>query len=422
MAPIALDEPRYRTSAEVFDDCLAAGVQYREIRDLPESRRGDTWEADRRSAARNLNEVNDELDQSMRYERYEMERAAWDLARANPIQHDIRGPQAAFTAVGGGEARTAGQQFVESEQYRDRENGRTGDVEVRNLLLGGVAGSGAANLFVPVGTPTLSPGAIRQQRLFVRDLLTVQNTGLASVPYIRELNAGTNETGASAVLEASAKPEVTMQFEQDDAPIRKIAAWIQATMEALDDAPTLRGYIDTRLGYMVLLKEEAEVLNGVGTAPHIKGIRQFSGKQTASGEFYDGVAAAIGKIENVDGYADGIVANPLDYWAAVTDRHATFYDGSVFGAGGGSPFQAPAPTAWGLPVVRSRSMESGKALVGSWKLGATMFEREGVTLRSTDSHASLFVSNTVVILGEERVGLAVHRPDFFCEVTVSAPS
>jgi HK97 family phage major capsid protein len=201
---------------------------------------------------------------------------------------------------------------------------------------------------------------------------------------------------------------------------------VQATEEILEDAPTVRGYIDTRLGYMLMLREEAQVIGvgaGGGNAPNLKGILDFTtGIQTASGLFYDMVASAIGKIENVDGDPDGVVANPVDYWAAVADRHATFYDGNAFGSGGAAPFGAPQLTAWGLPVVRSRSITSGTALVGSWALGATLFEREGVSIRTTDSHASLFVSNTWIILAEERVGLAVHRPDFFVKGTVTAPS
>ena len=117
-----------------------------------------------------------------------------------------------------------------------------------------------------------------------------------------------------------------------------------------------------------------------------------------------------------------VLVNPVDFWAAVTDRHNTFYDGNAFASGGAAPFNTPSFQAWGLPVVRSRSLASGTALVGSFGMGATLFQREGVTIRTTDSHASLFVSNTWIILAEERIGLAVHRPDFFVKLTVTAPS
>lgn len=401
------------SSRAAYERCLELGEKYRELRETPDSKRGDTYDADRRRAAAELLEANTELDVAMRLERFALESAAWDHAVATP---EVRGPQAAGLAVA--DIRSAGSVFTESAQYlADARN--SGEVEVRNLLTGSNIGTSGSDAFVPVGSPFLNTASVQRQRFFVRDVLTVQSTGLASVPYIRELNAQTNETGASAVSEASAKPEVTMQFESDDAPIRKIAAWIQATEEALNDAPTLRGYIDNRLAYMLKVREEQQVLNGSGTAPQVKGIRQYSGVQTATGLLFEAVGSAIGKIENVDGDADGVAVNPLDFWAAITDRHSTEFDAP---ASGFAPFGAPVPTIWGLPVIRTRAMESGKALVGAWRLGATLFDRQTVTIRTSDSHASLFVSNTFVILAEERIGLAVHRPDFFCLATVTAPS
>lgn len=415
---------RIPTSAEALERCLETGDKLRELRERPSDKRDDKYLAELRETNVELTAANTLYDLSLRREADEMARAAWDHAVAHPQRPESRGPQAAFSEVGG-EYRTAGEQFVSDPQAIEMGfRTQTHEVEVRNLLTTGVTAP-AAGLFVPVGTPQLYVPP-RRRRLFVRDLLSVQPTNLGSVPYIRELNAATNETGATAVAEASAKPEVTMEFEKDDAPIRKLAAWLQVTEEILEDAPTVQGYIDGRLGYMLMLREEAQVI-GVGaaggTAPNIKGILDFTtGVQTNTGEFYDGVGSSIGKIENVDGDADGVAANPLDFWAAVTDRHNTFYDGNAFASGGAAPFDAPQMTAWGLPVVRSRSVASGTAIVGAWGMGATLFERAGVTIRTTDSHASLFISNTWVILGEERVGLAVHRPDFFVKLTVTAPS
>lgn len=422
------------SSVEQFERCAELGDKVRELRALPESKRGDSFAADLRSVITDLNAENALYDLSLKRERDEMERMAFEdaVARArNTPEHEARGPQAAFGPTGQGERLSPGEQFVrvmgseKSEKIEHRNMVSDSDgVEVRNLLTSTATGTPAAGLFAPVGSPQLYVPP-RRRRLFVRDLLDVVPTNLNSIPYIRELNAATNETGATAVAEASAKPEVTMEFERDDAPIRKLAAWVQATEEILEDAPIVRGYIDGRLAYMLMLREESQVIGvgaGGGNAPNIKGILDFTGVQTNSGLFYDGVGTSIGKIEVVDGDADGVVANPTDYWAAVTDRHATFYDGNAFGSGGNAPFGAPQLTAWGLPVVRSRSLASGTAIVGSWGLGATLFERRGTTIRTTDSHASLFVSNTWIILAEERVGLAVHRPDFFVKLTVSAPT
>lgn len=411
-------------ATEVRGHLKAAADYLLELRRKPEGERGDSYADDVRSAIdfiQTMDPVAKVLTES------ERAAAQADAERRQAEELDrlkkagLRGPSAAGADLTE-RARTAGAEVVLAEGYEEfRNRGASGmfTTEVRALLTSGDTDDlSDAGVWRPVGQPTMRPGTERRQRLFVRDLLSVQGTGLSSVPYIQELNAAANETGANTVSEGSAKPEVTMEFQQADAPIRKIAAWIPATTEILADAPTLRGYIDNRLAYMILLREEAQVIGGNGTAPNLRGITETTGTQTQSAVSDDvpaTLAGAYGKIENVDGDPDGVVMNPLDYWAAVAERHSTQFDG---GFGGGAPGTVPG-ISWGEPVVRSRSMDQGDALVGAFALGATLFVREGVSIRVGDQHGEYFVSNKVAILGEERVGLAVHRPDWFVETTIT---
>jgi HK97 family phage major capsid protein len=282
--------------------------------------------------------------------------------------------------------------------------------------------SGGAGVWIPLGQPSQTPPVYRQMRLFLRDVLSVQSTGLASVPYIREVNPAATEFSASAVAEGAAKPEVAMNWVQDDAPVRKIAAWVPATEEAIDDAPTLRGYIDTRLSYMLAVREEFEILNGSGAAPHLKGILQFADLQTITGsDKFATLGLAQAKIELVDGDPDGIAMNPTDYWTAVTTRQSTRFDGEGFTQGGNVPPFGDVGNMpiWGLPVVRSRALPTGTAIVANWRMGATLFDRLQTTIRVGNQHSDFFTNNKVAILAEERVALAVHRPDFFVKVTFS---
>jgi HK97 family phage major capsid protein len=292
-----------------------------------------------------------------------------------------------------------------------------GSMFKRNLLES-TPGDNAGGYFIPILQP--EPPLVRQRRLFVRDLLTVTQTGLGNaIPYILEVNALALEGGASAVAEAGLKPEADMLWRQEIAPVRKIAAWIPMTTEIIEDAPTLRGYVDQRLLYLIALREEFEVLNGDGTGAHIKGIRNFAEKQlqaVVTGDFPATIGMSIAKIENVDGEADGVVCNPLDFWTSATTRHSSQFDN---GFGGNAPAVLSAMT-WGLPVVRTRGIESGKALTGAWRLAATLHDREQALIRVGNQHSDFFIYNKVAVLGEERVALANHRPDLFCEATVPA--
>ena len=413
-------------SAEVRETLLETAEKVAELR----SRKDRTPEqnAELRTAADELVAADALFTTAQRLEADALQRAAWENALANTDDRgESRGPSAATGRHTGG-YRTVGADVVESPEYREWAEARSGErmpaIELdRSLaaefrtLLDSTTDGGSPGVLLPAGTPI--PPTPRQMRFFLRDLIPVTQTGLASVPYVRELNPATTETGATAVAEGVAKPEVEMDFESDDAPVRKIAAWIPATEEILADAPTLRGYINTRLAYMLRVREEAQSISGVGTSPHLKGITQFSGVQTQSADNADPfatIAKAIGKVENVDGDANGVAMNPTDFWTAVALRHSTWFDGNATNTGG-APFGGPAGTVWGLPVVRTRALTTLSALVADWT-GAQYFDRMTTTIRQSDSHDDYFVKNKVAVLAEERLALAVFRPDFFVDTTI----
>lgn len=382
-----------------------------ELRSRPAEKRGADYAEDVRSAIDFINEF-DPIERAMT-------RAAVPVEKID----ESHGGKGNGADLGDQEFRSLGRQVVEAagfDEWQSEGRGRPFTVEARNLIGEFTTGNQFATgstAFIPLGSPQLSVPSLQRRRFFVRDLCTVQGTGLASVPYFRELNAATNEAGATMVSEGSAKQEVALEFQAADAPARKIAAWLPVTDEILSDAPTLRGYIDSRLDYMLMVREEAQELNGNGTAPNLTGITATAGIQTrgaVAGDLPATIGLAIGDVENVDGDADGVVLNPLNYWTAVTKRYATSFDN----AGTGNAPNAQAGITWGLPAVRSRAMTSGKAIVAAWRIGATIFDREQTTIKVGDQHNDNFVKNILVVLAEKRVAFAVWRPALFVDTTV----
>jgi HK97 family phage major capsid protein len=55
----------------------------------------------------------------------------------------------------------------------------------------------------------------------------------------------------------------------------------------------------------------------------------------------------------------------------------------------------------------------GTAIVGSFKQGALVLRRGGVTVEASNSHSDLFLSDQVAIRAEERLGVAIFRPSSF---------
>lgn len=457
-----LAEKEKPTAVEVRSALLGAGEYLHGLLAKKPDERGDGFADDVRSAKEFI------VGDGKTTPGYDAVLTALEAAESRGANFEAGdGPRGSTAPGARAEMRTAGQMVIGSEEYATKaKDGITGatfaQVDLRGSMLyagegaefrandtitSATSGAGAAGVFRPVGTPADFPPPVRQRRLFVRDLLNVQPTGLASVPYIRESMpstdesantvGGTNDSGARMTAEGAAKQQVDMAWSQDDAPARKVTAWIPLTTEIIEDAPTLMGYVDGRLVYLLALREEIQILDGTGTAPQLKGILRFSGLQSQDPVAYPGqtidtddvslahidamatLGMAISLVENVDGEADGIVIHPLDYWPIVTTRRAAQFEGQ--GGIPSGPFSTPPGDLWGLPTVRSRSTKLHEPVVGSWGLGATLFDRQRTTIKVGNQHSDYFTTNKVAVVAEERVALAVHRPDFFVKAKLYGP-
>ena len=266
--------------------------------------------------------------------------------------------------------------------------------------------------------PDYRPGIVlsAQRRIVVMDLLMPGTTDSNLVSYMKEkqfINA------AAPVAEGAAKPESTLVYEQVQAPVRKIAHWIPATEEILEDSAQTRSLIDGRLRLGVQLAEEDQILNGNGVAPNFLGLLQLPGLaptvvQTAPESAADAIMRQIATIATTAlEPPSALVMNPVDWFPMRTLKTT---DGSYIGP---SPFEQPlAPTLWGLPVAVTPAIAAKTVLVGAYASMAQFFRKGGVRIESSNSHADFFIRNLVAIRGEERGALAVYREAAFGKVTL----
>jgi HK97 family phage major capsid protein len=74
------------------------------------------------------------------------------------------------------------------------------------------------------------------------------------------------------------------------------------------------------------------------------------------------------------------------------------------------------PRLWRLPVVDTPAITEGTALVGAFGSGAQLYDREQASIRISEQHSDFFVRNAIVILAEQRLALAVKRPEAFVKI------
>ena len=277
--------------------------------------------------------------------------------------------------------------------------------------------TGLTSLARPTGLVEL--GA---QKLTVRDLVAAGTTNAATVRYPREVAIPTY-TGLLTTAEDAAKKETTFSLAEVDAPVRKIAVIGRVSEEAYADMSFLSSYIDNRLRFLVQTSEESQLLNGSGVAPNLTGILQTAGIQTisgATGTTGDNIMIAMTNIRSVGFFEpDGIVLHPTDYrkLRLAKDANNQYFGGGYFmNQYGVGPTQAQ-PQIWGLNTVITTAIAAGTILVGAFKLGAQIFDREGLRVDTTETDGSDWASNRIAVRVEERLAFAVYRPLAFHTIT-----
>lgn len=263
--------------------------------------------------------------------------------------------------------------------------------------------------------PDVQPGILpgTQRRLTVRDLITPGRTQSNMIQYVKETGF-TNS--AAPVSESAQKPESTLVYALTQSPVVTIAHWIKASKQILDDMMALQSNIDGRLRYGLKLVEENQLLTGSGSGNNLNGIYTQATAYSApivvsSPTAIDVLRLMLLQAELAEYPSTGIVLHPSD-WAAIELLKET--TGAYIFA---NPQSLATPALWGRPVVATQAMTVDTALVGAFQLGAQVFDREDANVVISSENSDDFIKNMVTIRCEERLALAVYRPEAFIRNT-----
>lgn len=319
--------------------------------------------------------------------------------------------------------RSIGEQVLAADEMKaflaSRASRGRASVEVKAIItsLTTDAMGSAGDLIVPDRLPgILAPG---QRRLTVRDLLTPGRTSSTSVQYVKETGF-TNAAATVSETTGALKPQSDIKFDIATSSVTTIAHWVLATRQILDDAPMLQSYIDGRLRYGLALVEENQLLNGGGTGTDLNGIYTQATAFTAPITIpapvtrIDVLRLAVLKSALAELPTTGAVLHPAD-WASIELLKETTGAYLI-----GNPQGALAPTLWSLPIVATQAISQGSFLTGAFRLGAQIFDRWDARVEVSTEDDQNFRKNLVTILAEERLALAVYRPEAFVKGAFAA--
>jgi HK97 family phage major capsid protein len=283
--------------------------------------------------------------------------------------------------------------------------------ELKTLISESAVGSATSGVLNPMRVPGIVPGAAYPSP--VRGLLPVFQTANNAVDFVKE-NVLTN--AASPQTEGNAKGESAITFTTANALVQTIATWIPATRQVMADMEGLAQYIQTRLTYALGRIEEYELLFGDNTGVHLNGLATqatayTTGYNQVGDTSLDKLRHAILQAE-VAGYPpDGIIVHPEGWHEIELIKNAASNIGNYV-VGDPSGMQL-GKSIWGIPVVSTTSMVNGKFLVGSFRMGAAIYQREGLQVDISTEHSTYFTENKVAVRIEERLTLVVFRPASF---------
>jgi HK97 family phage major capsid protein len=306
------------------------------------------------------------------------------------------------------ERKTWGDIVVESKQFEtasQMQAEKMDRVQVKDLH-GVTTGAGGALVEAMYDTELVG---LPQRPRSILDLITVAQTGSNSVEFARQ----TSRTNNAAVVaeydtvggDFNLKPKSNIVFELVTAAVKTIPTYVVASRNILSDAPQLRSLINEELTYMVRKELEDQIVAGIQTrTQQSTGDRGGLATDTKAGA----LRRAITDVELEFYEVTGIMLHPANAEALELEKdddknYVNIYD-------------PVAARLWRVPVVESSAMTSGKALVGNFRLGATLWDRQATDIRVGEP-GDMFLQNAVAVLAELRAAFAVKRPSAFERVT-----
>lgn len=245
--------------------------------------------------------------------------------------------------------------------------------------------------------------ALPSRKVHMRSLIPTGNITQGLFTFPKETGG---EGDAAPQVQGAAKGQIDFDITMTDAPAQYIAGYVRISRQMLDDVPAMTSFLQARLLEKYLLAEDAQLLNGNGTAPNLQGISgvasAFSGSATVDVEQ---LVQAISQVEAADYSATGILINPAD-WANIMN---TKNSGSAYSLPGSTVVSTNGQlTIAGIPVYTSTAIAADKFLVGDWSLGSQIMQNQGISVQFSEFDQDNFIKNLITVRVEARIAFPIY--------------
>lgn len=366
-----------------------------------------------------------EIRQLIEAEREVKELADWSSTPANT---PVSGSLAADAQLGAFEHKTLADLLIDSDQFKAQRNNPAPHIKIEvdgslyalegKDIYGTSTGRTGGDITLPSMGSAQDTGwtEIRLRQKHVRDLFPSATTTAAVLYGIRETgfvnNAAPVPVRNTGNTDFELKPMSNLTVAPVIYPVATIAHLLRAHRNILEDEPRLKDFINRRMVDGVKLAEDDAILYGTGAGESITGIMNVSGVQAFTGAASDPLSAQIRRAATLAMIAEyepnGLVVHPSDWEDLELETTLTGeYRLAVNVAAGGQK------RVWNMDIVTTTAMNATEFLLGSFGLGATLYDRERTSVLVSTEDSDNFRRNAVTIRAEERIALVVDRPESF---------
>lgn len=262
---------------------------------------------------------------------------------------------------------------------------------------------------------SLRPGIITDpnRKVHIRDIVPTGTMDGSTYFYVAENGRG--EGNPAPVAENAWKEQMDFDLQEKSANAEYIAGWVRTSKKMLADVNGFRAFLDSRMYEKLLNAEDKALLYGTGTTPDVDGIigtneyQAYNGGGTIDVEM---LILAISQLE--DGFerdANGILIRPRNYYQMALNK-----------AAGSGEYDQPGLVTFGtdgtmrvagVPVYASTAMQSDKFLVGDWRMGSLLLQREAPVIEVFYEDGDNVRKNQVTIRIEERIAHAIFGNTYY---------
>lgn len=282
---------------------------------------------------------------------------------------------------------------------------------------------------VPSGTTAqqwLAPIGIPHEQIQARDIINVYPTSQNAINYVQF----TKKDGSIASVAAGAtKPQFDYTPTPKTANVEKIAGWVSVQEEFLEDITGAPEFLANELPWAYKDEETRQVFKGAGHGSlELPGLFNtvataisYAGFETAgtNSNNWDKMIVALTNTRRALRPGDAIWISPEAYAECLMNKSEGDVQEYDYPIQGGIPMTSDSNGTLyigGIPIYFHTVFNATEGLAGNYKRGVALWQRKGITLRTSTEADQNFFKNLVTFLIEARMAMTPFFPESFKKI------